>query len=148
MNITVSTLIDAPKEKVWEAISDFTGAEQVISGIKKIEILEKPEKGLVGLKWRETREMFGKEATEVMWITSEEKGVQYKTRAESHGSIYETVMRVEKEGNKTRLSMDFSAKAQNFFTVIMSATIGLLFKGATKKALQKDLEDVKAHMEK
>lgn len=26
--------------------------------------------GLVGFKWKETHKMFGKEATEIMWITS------------------------------------------------------------------------------
>jgi hypothetical protein len=41
----------------------------VISSILKITILNKPANDLVGLKWEETREMFGKEAMETIWIT-------------------------------------------------------------------------------
>lgn len=46
---------------------------------------ENTASGLVGLKWRETRMLFGKEATAEKWITDAVENECYKTRAESDG---------------------------------------------------------------
>ena len=81
MNVEVQTLINAPRDRVWKIISDIDKSVDVISGIEKIEVLENPDAGLVGFKWRETRTMFGKQATEVMWITEAEENAYYQTRA-------------------------------------------------------------------
>jgi len=44
-----------------------------------IEVLEKPDAGFVGFKWKETRKMFGKEATEIMWITDSVENEYFST---------------------------------------------------------------------
>jgi hypothetical protein len=44
-------------------MTDIENASKIISGIDKIEVVEKPTHGLVGLRWRETRMLFGKPAT-------------------------------------------------------------------------------------
>jgi hypothetical protein len=44
--------------------------------------------------------------------------------------------------------MTFSGEAQTFGARLMSATMGRLFKNATKKALMQDLNDIKAAVEK
>ena len=77
--------ISAPKQAVWKVITALENGAETISGIEQIEILEQPENGLVGLKWRETRTLFGKTATEIMWITDAVDNDFYTTRAESHG---------------------------------------------------------------
>jgi hypothetical protein len=69
MKFEVNLPINAPKEKVWNIITDWENVADRISGISEIKILEKHEDGLVGFKWWETRTMFGREATEIMWIT-------------------------------------------------------------------------------
>ena len=149
MNLQTSISINASKEKVWQMITNIQNAEQTISGIQKVEILEEPGDGLIGLKWRETRIMFGKEATEVMWITEAEENSHYKTRAESHGSIYISEMRVEGTGDDScTLTMGFTGLPQSFGAKVMTALMGWMMKGATKKALYKDLEDIKAAAEK
>ena len=63
MKFEVNTQIRAPKEAVWKTISDIERSVATVSAIQKIEVLERPEDGLVGFKWRETRAMFGKEAS-------------------------------------------------------------------------------------
>jgi carbon monoxide dehydrogenase subunit G len=148
MKLEVEVRINASKEKVWGIIADIENSINTIAGIEKIEILEKPETGLVGLKWRETRTLFGKTATEVMWITEVEDQSFYKTRAESHGMVYLTTMAVEPAGVETRLSMAFEGIPQTFAGKLMSATMGRFMANATKKALQKDLEDIKNAVEK
>ena len=60
MKVTELVEISSRKESVWKAITDIENAEGLISGILKINILHRLADGLVGLKWEETREMFGK----------------------------------------------------------------------------------------
>ncbi len=69
MKLKVEITINGTKEQIWKVITDIEGSVETISAIEKIEILEQPESGVLGLKWEETRTMFGKSATEVMWIT-------------------------------------------------------------------------------
>ena len=144
MDVKVEKTINASKKKVWKIITDIEKAENNIKGIEKIEILEKPKKGILGLKWRETRTMFGKQTTEVMWITEVKEGDYYKTRAESHGAIYETKVGVKDIGSGTELYYEFSGKPVTLVAKIMLVLTGWMFKSATKKALDKDLEDIKS----
>lgn len=141
--VSVDVLIKAPKEKVWAAITNISQAEQMISGILKVEVLEQPEEGLVGLKWQETREMFGKEATEIMWITKAVENEYYATRAESHGSIYKSKLMLTEAMDQTRLTMEFDAKAQTLVAKVMSFLMAPMIQGSIKKLLQQDLEDIK-----
>ena len=67
----VEVTINGSKEDVWNMITDIENSSKTITGIEQIEILEKPGDGLVGLKWRETRTLFGRTATEIMWITGD-----------------------------------------------------------------------------
>lgn len=70
MPVTVTEKIQAPRERVWQIITDIAHAAKTISGLKELTVLERPAAGLIGLKWTETRVMFGKEAAETMWITA------------------------------------------------------------------------------
>ena len=143
MEFKVQVNIEATKAKIWGIITDIDNSPQHISGIEKVEVLNQPAQGLVGLKWIETRTLFGKTATETMWITEEEPEQYYKTRAESHGSIYTTLMKItEQEGHNT-LAMHFGGQAQTISAKIMSALLGSIMRRATEKALLKDLMDIK-----
>ncbi|MCK5672525.1 MAG: SRPBCC family protein [Spirochaetales bacterium] len=146
MNIQVQVNIDATKENVWKIITDIEGSVNNIKGIEKIEIMEKNDNNFIGLKWKETRTMFGQTATEVMWITDSKENEYYTTRAESHGAIYKTELRLTKDGESTNLTMNFGAEFVTIKAKLMSF-MGLLFISATKKALKKDLNDIKTAVE-
>jgi carbon monoxide dehydrogenase subunit G len=148
MNIQEEISIQAPRIIVWQLISDIEGSDENISGIKKIEILEKPKDGLIGLKWEETRIMFGKTATEVMWITDVDDGFSYKTRAEGPGVIYISSMSLAEEGNQTRLTMSFDSEISSLGTKIISAIMGLFFNKATRNVVKQDLIDIKTAAER
>jgi hypothetical protein len=62
MIVEARAIINGSRAAVWAAITDIENASEIISGIENIEILEKPANGLVGLRWRETRKLFGKSA--------------------------------------------------------------------------------------
>lgn len=147
MKVQAHVNINAPKEAVWNVISDIDAAVERISAIQKVEVLDRPESGLIGLKWRETRTMFGKEATEVMWITEAAENEFYRTRAESHGAIYISELRIESNGEGAKLTMEFDGEPQTMGAKIMTVLTGFLFKSATIKAIQQDLDDIKAHVE-
>lgn len=143
MEFKTEIQINANKEKVWSVMSDIENAKDNIDAIQSIEILEKPTDGMVGLKWKETRTLFGKEATEVMWITEAAENQYYQTRAESHGAIYISRLWIEDNEQGSRLNMSFNGTPVTFGAKLMSAVMGWMFKNATVKALKKDLENIK-----
>lgn len=147
MKISVDTEINAPKQDVWAVISNIENAPNVISGIISLEVLHKPEAGLIGLKWKETRKMFGKEAEETMWITDCSNGEYYATRAENHGAIYKSMMSVEAVGDKTKLTMSFEGESESFFVKIISKVMGFFMKKSMIKMLDADLADIKRFAE-
>ncbi len=147
MKISVDVVINEPKEKVWQVITDIENAANIISGIDKIEILNKPKDTLVGLKWKETRTMFGKSATETMWITEAKENDYYKTRAESNGAIYQTVLKLSEKENATLLTMEFHSEAVTLKGKIMALIFGLLLKSSMKKIIKQDLIDLKNAIE-
>lgn len=63
MKVQEAITIPATKEQIWRVISDIRHAHEHISAIKRLVIIEQPKEGLKGLKWQETRSMFGKDAT-------------------------------------------------------------------------------------
>ncbi len=147
MNVSVSIDINASAQEVWRVITDIEHSPNTINGIEKIEILQQPTDSLIGLKWRETRTMFGKEATEVMWITDAMENKYYQTRAESHGSVYISKLMITQANAGIVLSMVFDGQAQSFGARLMYGVMGFMLKNATKKALMQDLQDIKRAVE-
>ena len=147
MELSVFVEIEKPLEDVWKTITDFKNCSNFIESIVKLEIIDEPKDTLIGFKWKETRVMFGKEATETMWITDYVENEYYQTRAESHGSIYLSKLSIERVEKHTKLTMSFSSEAQTFFVKIFSLAMGFVIKGSMKKALTKDLNDIKTHVE-
>ena len=147
MELSVFVEIEKPLEDVWKTIIDFKNCSNYVESIVKLEIIDEPKDTLIGFKWKETRVMFGKEATETMWITDYVENEFYQTRAESHGSIYISRLSIERVEKHSKLTMSFSADAQTFFVKIFSLCMGFVIKGSMKKALIKDLNDIKTHVE-
>ncbi len=147
MKVEAKVGIKGTKEQVWSAITNIEDSVNTIKAIEEIEILEKPKSGFIGLKWRETRIMFGKSATEVMWITEAKENEYYQTRAESHGAVYISKFHIDEQDGETFLTMEFEGEPQGVFAKIMAFATGFIFKNATQKAMQEDLEDIKALIE-
>lgn len=148
MIVQAQVTMHAPQAAIWAAITDIEGAAKFISGIENIEILEKPASGLVGLRWRETRMLFGKPATAEKWITEADQGRFYKTRAEDNGFVFVTTMSISPcpSGGVT-LTSAHDSQPQSIGARIMSIPMALFFKGAIKKAVLQDLTDIKAAVE-
>lgn len=148
MIVEVQVIINGSRPAIWAAITNIEKASETISGIEKIEILEKPANGLVGLKWRETRMLFGKPATAEKWITDAVENEFYKTRAESHGFVFLSTNRISEGSGGITLTSSHDSKPQGFVARLQSIPMGLLFKGVAKKALLQELNDIKSAVEK
>lgn len=143
MKVQESIVIPATKEQIWRIISDIRHAHQHISAIKSLVIIEQPKEGLKGLKWQETRTMFGKDATETMWITESETNVFYKTKAQSHGCDYYSEMRIIEHKEQCELIMSFKGEPHTLFAKFMSAIMSRFMVQQLRKTIQADLEDIK-----
>lgn len=147
MKVHSSIVIEASRQAVWDVVTDIEKAAERIEAIESVEVLHRPERGLVGFKWKEARRMMGKTATEVMWITGAVEPEFYETRAESHGAVYTSRIVLEEHGGATKLTMRFHGQPVTTTARIFTACLGFLFVGGMRKALNKDLEDIKAAVE-
>ena len=147
MVVEAQVTINGSKAAIWAAITNIESASKTISGIENIEVLEKPANGLVGLKWRETRTLFGKPATAEKWITDAAENEFYKTRAESHGFVFLSTISISESGGGITLTSSHDSKPQGIIARLQSIPMGLLFKGVARKALLQDLNDIKSAVE-
>jgi hypothetical protein len=139
--------INGSKTAIWAIITNIENAAKIISGIEKIEVLEKPANGLVGLRWRETRMLFGKSATAEKWITDAAENEFYKTRAEDGGFIFLTTKSISDSSGSMTLTECHESRPQTIVARLMSIPMALFFKGVIKKALLQDLNDIKSAVE-
>lgn len=154
MTISASITIKAAKAAVWAATTDIAHFAQLLSGVEKIEIVERPattdksgQAGLVGLKWKETRMLFGKEATVEKWITEAKENEFYITRAEQDGFVFITTNRVSGSDGAVRLTGIHETQPQSLAAKLKALPM-VFFKGVIKKAILQDLNDIKAAIEK
>ncbi len=143
--LTIEKHIDAPREVVFDTALDLQSAAENIRGIQKLEVLTDGPVG-IGTRFRETRVMFKKEATEIMEIVVMERPSRYVLKAESHGSKYLTSYDLEEVDSGTRLTMNFSSEPQTIAAKVLGVVFSLMM-GAMRKAVEKDLDDLKAAVE-
>ncbi len=146
MIVEAQVTINGTKAAIWAAITNIEKASKTFSGIEKIEVLEKPANGLVGLRWRETRMYFGKPATVEKRITDAAENEFYKTRAEDGGFVFLSTMSISESSGGVMLTSSHDSKPQGFVATLKSIPMPL-FKGMVKKALLQDLNDVKSAVE-
>jgi ribosome-associated toxin RatA of RatAB toxin-antitoxin module len=147
MKVQSEIIISGTREAIWKAVSEIEKSGEFISSIDSIDVLEKPEEGLIGFKWKETRTMFGKEATEVMTVTEAKESKYYKTYAESHGAVYMSTISIEDSDDTLVLKMEFEGIPVTFKGKLMNLVFGMMMKSSTEKALYQDLVDIKKYVE-
>ena len=160
MRMFLSTLIDAPQEAVFAAASNFPNAPQMINGIDSVEMLCPATDGTpigVGTRFKETRTMMGKQATETMEVTEFDPPRAYTLSALSCGVQYDCRVTCLEEtpgaggagaGGGCRLSYDITGRPQTLFAKVLSPVMGLMMKGTMRKLMEADLADVKAYVER
>jgi len=146
MIVEAQVTINGSKAAIWAAITNIENDSETISGIENIEVLEKPTNGLVGLRWRETRMLFGKPASAEKRITDAAENEFYTTRAESDGFVFVSTMSISESSGGMTLTSSHDSKPQGIVARLQSAPM-FLFKGVAQKALLQDLNDIKSAVE-
>ncbi|MGW0121142.1 SRPBCC family protein [Streptomyces sp. NPDC003327] len=142
--VVVERRVAASAGRVWEAITDLPDMPRVLTGVQRVEVLTEGVFG-VGTRWRETRRMLGREATEEMTVTACEAPERYVTQAESHGMRYvsELALRPSGRPDATVLRMTFSARrADGRAPGAVTRLLARFGARAVAKALAKDLSDI------
>lgn len=146
-SVVVERRVAAGRGAVWEALTDLAGMERVLSGVSKVEVVTEGSFG-VGTRWRETRRMFGKEATEEMWVTACEPPERYVVEADSHGTHYVSEWVLRADGpTATTVRMTFTAVAPGGVTGLLARLLGGVGARAVSKAVAKDLDDIASAVE-
>lgn len=156
MKLSLTETINASPEAVWTVITDLENAAERITGITKVEVLERPESGVIGLKWRETRVMLGKEATEEMTISAAKDGEWFETTAYNCGSEYRSRMTVTPRSTAgatagaegSELTFSFQGTCLTWWAHLLSFAMGWMMVGSLKQCMAADLADLKGAAEK
>lgn len=144
--VTVERTVAALPERVFQAATDIHHWAEIVPAIERVEVLT-PGPMRAGTRFRETRKLMGREATEEMTVTDFDPPRSYTLGAESHGCRYRTQLRFEPAGAGTRIVFDFSAEPLTF----MARVLTVLMKPMLKKMVEmcaKDLDAIKAHVER
>ncbi|MGH3516989.1 MAG: SRPBCC family protein [Haloechinothrix sp.] len=146
----VSKIIEAPQRRVWAALTDLHAMEAVLSNVTKREVLtEGPFR--VGTTWRESRKMFGKEATETMQVTEVHEPVAFSVCADNNGLRYRSTCElVARSSDSTEVTMRFSvdplasaSRWQRLLVVIW----GPFGAKAAARQMRTDLDDIARHVQ-
>jgi len=141
-DFSVTRHIEAPPETVFDIATDLEHVAEHVRGIERIELLT-PGPVDIGTKWRETRKMMGREATEVLEVKVFDSPRKYVVGCESCGCYFESTFTFVPSGSGTDVTLDVHTKALTLMAKIMSPIGNLMMGNTMRKCLEDDLEDVK-----
>lgn len=147
INFETKIIFNVSQEKAYNALLNLDAAKQWMQGLAGMEQLDKgPLK--VGSVWKETRKMFGKEASEyfevkelqeperiVLWVDGS-KGSTGK------GEYLYTYL-LKPNGDSTEINLKGEIKGMTGIAKLM----GKMLAGTFKKACEKDLISLKNYLE-
>ena len=142
-SVSTSRTINAPVDRVFETIARIENFSQAIEHITNVEFLTEQKHG-VGTRFRETRLMNGKEQSVELEVTEYAENDRVRLVSDAGGTIWDTVFTVSEQEGGTLLTMHMDAKAYKLLARLMNPMI----MGMVRKAVEKDMDAVKAHCEK
>lgn len=135
-------------QRVFEVVADVEHCVGRLPAIKSIEIVSDARHGL-GMRWRETRTLFGRDATATLEITEFRPPLEYVVASEEGGFTYRTVIRVIATGSDTcRLEREFFTTAHTIIARVMGMTLMPLMTKMMVGLLQEELDALKSYCEK
>lgn len=141
--ITSIRTINAPVDVVFKTVADISNFSKAIPHIVKVEMLSDVASG-VGTRFRETRNMNGREASTELEVTEYEENDRVRLVCDTHGTVWDSVFTVKEMNGQTELKLVMDAKAYK----MMSKFMNPLMKRMIQKALEKDMDAVKIYCER
>lgn len=140
--VTVSRTVLAPLETVWDIATDLRSMPETVSAITEVDVLEGGDPFDVGTRWRETRLMMRREATEEMEVTAVAPQRGYTVEADNGGVHYRTVFTFTPAGSgRTDVTMTFEGTSERPRNVVQRM-LGALGLRVVRRALERDLADL------
>jgi hypothetical protein len=143
----VTETINASPTRSFEVFGDLRNTPKFISAIKSVEFLTEGPVGK-GTRFKETRVMFGRDATETMEVTAwnpDGPTPFYTLSCDSCGAHMDTTFRFhpERNGSATRVEMDMLLKPVSLFAKIMTPLSKLMMGPMMKKCVLADFADAR-----
>ena len=141
------THFEASPERIFAVMTDLDAAAEWMPNIVSIERLDGDGFG-VGTQWRETRKMFGKEATELFEVKHCDAARALDIyvdgrKGSSKKGEYHFRYRLEPRDNGTDLQLSATIHVEGWFAQLL----GRLFIGNFRKTCEKDILAMKAYIE-
>ncbi|MHC4909619.1 MAG: SRPBCC family protein [Planctomycetota bacterium] len=140
MQITVRKRVSANVNRVFEAFTDFANAAENVSGITRVVMLTDGEVGN-GTRFRETRVMFKREATEEMAVTDFDRPSRYTLTCTSCGAEYASTFHFNPDGEATEVEMVMAVRPITLAAKLMSP-LSRLMTGPLVKCVERDIDDI------
>jgi carbon monoxide dehydrogenase subunit G len=137
---TLSKVIAAPVADVFAMFTDLERLPGRVKGITRVEKLTPGPVGL-GTKYKETRVVFKREATETFEFTAFEPGKRYEMVANSCGAEYRCDFRFAPDVAGTRVDVTFQSRAVSLWAKLFSPLARLLM-GTMRRLIEDDLNDM------
>ena len=139
--VSTSRRVGAPQQIVFDVATDLQNAAEHVDGIERIEMLT-PGPFTVGTRWRETRVMMGREATEELAVTECNPPESYAVECQSCGAHYKSTFRFDPVGHATNLVFELESRPQTLLAKVLSPVPSLFMGKTVKKYLESDLDSI------
>lgn len=140
--IVITRTINAPIEKVFWAVADVHEFGKALPHAIGVEYLSENKTG-VGARFRETRNLRGKEATTELEVTEHVENDHVRMVADSHGTVWDTTFAVRQAEAGTVLTTTMDARAHK----LLPRLINPLIRGMVSKAVADDMDLAKTYCE-
>lgn len=145
-SISASRTINAPIDKVFNAIADARQFVEAVPDIVNVEFLSEQQFG-VGTRFNETREMKGKAQTVTLEVTEQVENEHIRIVSDEGGTVWDTVFSVHRnseDSENVELKLVMEARPYKLIARIVTP---LIF-GMVSKAVEGDMDSIKAFCEK
>ncbi len=146
VEFTVRQRFAKAPDRVFQALTDLEAAPNWMPGLIKIEMISEGAFG-IGTEWRESRKIFGKEATEQFEVTRFEPPTGLALRVDgskgtSKRGEYLFDYRLTPRNGGTEVTLHGAIRGLHGIAALVSK----LFIGSFKKACVKDLQALATHL--
>lgn len=134
--------IEAPVESVFDAVAHIDRFSEAVPSIREVEFLSEERRG-VGTRFRETREMNGRETSSVLEVTDYAPNDRVRIVSDAGGAIWDTLFTTRATEAGTELGMVMEARPHTLLARISTPMI----RGMVARAIEADLQAVKEYCE-
>jgi hypothetical protein len=137
--------VNAAPAVVFAVAADLEHWPDFIRGVQRIDRLEPHADGPLraGMRFRETRTMFGRESTEEFQVTACDAPHRFSLEAKSCGVLFASEHRFIPDIAGTLVELTLTTKPISLMAKLMKPLSGLML-GPMKKCVEADLDDLKA----